>query len=102
MAVLVEVHDLAELEAVLPAGVGLLGINNRNLRDFSVDLRTTFELLPRCPSGVPVVSESGILVPEDAARLGKAGVSAVLVGEAFMTAPDPGEAARALMSEAGS
>ena len=90
MAVLVEVHDAAELDRALILPTPLIGINNRNLRDFSVSLQTTIDLLPRVGAGRRVVSESGILAPGDVARLVAAGVAAFLVGEAFMRAPDPG------------
>lgn len=90
MAVLVEVHDAAELDRALTLATPLIGINNRNLRDFSVSLQTTIDLLPRVGAGRRVVTESGILAPSDVARLRGAGVTAFLVGEAFMRAPDPG------------
>jgi len=90
MAVLVEVHDAAELDRALILPTPLIGINNRNLRDFSVSLQTTIDLLPRVGAGRRVVAESGILAPTDVARLRAAGVAAFLVGEAFMRAPDPG------------
>jgi len=85
------------LEMALAAGAKLLGINNRNLNDFTVTLQTSFDLLKKCPRGIPAVSESGIFIREDALRLQKAGASAVLVGEAFMTKPDVEAAVRALM-----
>lgn len=90
LAVLVEVHDAAELERALRLTTPLVGINNRNLRSFEVTLATTLDLLPRIPAGRIVVTESGILAPEDVARMRGAGVNAFLVGEAFMRAPDPG------------
>jgi len=90
MAVLVEVHDGAELDRALALATPLIGINNRDLRDFSVSLQTTIDLLARVPAGRRVVAESGILAPSDVARLRAAGVAAYLVGEAFMRAPDPG------------
>lgn len=96
MAVLVEVHDAAELDAALALSTPLLGINNRNLRTFVTDLGTTLDLLPRIPRDRIVVTESGILAPPDVARMRAAGVHAFLVGEAFMRAPEPGEALRAL------
>jgi indole-3-glycerol phosphate synthase len=95
--VLVEVHDAAELGLALDAGADLIGINNRDLRDFSVDVERTFALLDEIPSaGVTVVSESGIADPGQLARLQQAGVAAVLVGESLMRAPRPEEALRAL------
>jgi indole-3-glycerol phosphate synthase len=97
MTVLVEVHDLKELETALKADVRLLGINNRNLNDFKVDLQTTVQLIKKCPKDLPIVSESGIFTREDALFLRGQGASALLVGEAFMTAPDLEAAVKALM-----
>ena len=97
MAVLVEVHDEAELERALRLRTPLVGINNRNLRTFEVSLDTTLAMLPRVPAGRLVVSESGIHAPGDVARLRAAGVHAYLVGEAFMRAPDPGVALASLI-----
>jgi indole-3-glycerol phosphate synthase len=94
--VLVEVHDSAELFIALDAGADLIGINNRDLRDFSVDVGRTFALLEEIPAGMTVVSESGIADAGQLARLEQAGVAAVLVGESLMRAPDPEEALRAL------
>jgi indole-3-glycerol phosphate synthase len=96
MAVLVEVHDTAELDRALALGTPLVGINNRNLRTFEVSLATTLDLLPRIPTGKLVVTESGILVPADVATMRAHGVHAFLVGEAFMRAADPGAALAAL------
>jgi indole-3-glycerol phosphate synthase len=90
MAVLVEVHDRAELERALKLKTPLVGINNRNLRSFAVSLETTLALLPRIPPGRIVVTESGIVTPEDVAHMRAAGVDTFLVGEAFMRAPSPG------------
>lgn len=90
MAVLVEVHDAAELERALRLKTPLIGINNRNLRSFQTSLATTLDLLPRVPSDRIVVTESGIGAPADVARMRAAGVNAFLVGEALMRAPDPG------------
>jgi indole-3-glycerol phosphate synthase len=92
MAVLVEVHDSAELEAALQLATPLVGINNRDLRSFETRLETTLDLLPRVPAGRVVVTESGILAPADVERMRSRGVAAFLVGEAFMRAPDPGVA----------
>lgn len=94
--VLVEVHDGAELERALQVPGRLIGVNNRDLRTFSVALETTLELLPRIPSERLLVTESGIHSRADVQRMRAAGVNAFLVGEAFMRAPDPGEALRAL------
>ncbi len=98
MAVLVEVHDAAELELALQLKTALLGINNRNLRTFEVSLQTTLDLLPHIPQGKRVVTESGILASEDVAKMRAANVHAFLVGEAFMRAEEPGEALRAFFA----
>jgi indole-3-glycerol phosphate synthase len=90
MSVLVEVHDAAELTAALRLKTALLGINNRNLRTFETSLQTTIGLLPRISPDKLVVTESGILTPDDAKRMRDADVHAFLVGEAFMRAPEPG------------
>ncbi len=86
MDVLVEVHDERELESALEAESRLIGINNRNLNDFSVSLETTFRLLQQIPTSIPVVSESGIATVEDLKRLKGAGVKAALIGESLMRA----------------
>ena len=96
MAVLVEVHDAAELQRALPLQTPLLGINNRNLRTFETRLETTLDLLPQIPHDKLVVTESGILTRDDVQRMRGAGVHAFLVGEAFMRAEDPGVALGAL------
>jgi indole-3-glycerol phosphate synthase len=88
--VLVEVHDGDELTAALKLRTPLVGINNRNLRTFDVSLQTTIGLLPRIPGEKLVVTESGILAPDDVKRMRDHNVHAFLVGEAFMRAPDPG------------
>jgi indole-3-glycerol phosphate synthase len=99
MAVLVEVHDAAELEAALQLRTPLLGINNRDLRTFETRLETTLSLQPRVGGERIVVTESGILSAADVARMRGHGVNAFLVGEAFMRASDPGERMRALFGE---
>ena len=100
MAVLVEVHDAAELEVALQLQTPLLGINNRNLRTFEVSLQTTVDLLPEvaaAPDGERlVVTESGILTRQDVAFMRGHGVHAFLVGEAFMREAHPGEALKTL------
>ena len=96
LAVLVEVHDGAELDRALRLKTPLVGINNRNLRTFEVTLDTTLGLLPRVPPDRLLVTESGILAPADVQRMREADVHAFLVGEAFMRAPDPGAALAAL------
>jgi indole-3-glycerol phosphate synthase len=88
MDVLVEVHDEKELESALAAGSRLIGINNRNLGDFTVDLNTTFRLQRLIPKDIPVVSESGISGREDMIRLRAAGIKAVLIGESLMRSDD--------------
>ncbi len=98
MAVLVEVHDAAELDRALHLRTPLLGINNRNLRTFETRLETTLDLLHRIPAERLVVTESGIRSHDDVMRMRARGVSAFLVGEAFMRAPDPGEALSNLFS----
>ena len=90
MAVLVEVHDGAELDAALKLRTPLLGINNRNLRSFETTLDTTLGLLPRVPAERLVITESGILKPEDVEKMRSHDVHGFLVGEAFMRAADPG------------
>lgn len=90
MGVLVEVHNAEELTAALRLKTAMLGINNRNLRTFETSLQTTLDLLPRISPDKLVVTESGILAPDDVKRMRDAEVHAFLVGEAFMRAPDPG------------
>jgi indole-3-glycerol phosphate synthase len=80
----------------------LVGINNRNLKDFSVDLETTLRLQPLIPDPVCLVSESGIHTPDDVRLLASVGVSAILVGEALVTAPDVAAQVRSLASFPGS
>ena len=96
MDVLVEIHDAGELERALRLRTPLLGINNRNLRNFSVTLDTTFNLLPHVPADRLVITESGIVTARDVTLMRAKGVNAFLVGEAFMRAPDPGSALTAL------
>jgi indole-3-glycerol phosphate synthase len=103
IAALVETHDDAELETALKSRARLIGINNRDLHDFTVSLETTLRLGRRVPAGVCLVAESGIFTAEDVARLaeverevGSRGVDAILVGEALITAPDVGAKVREL------
>ena len=96
LEVLVEVHDGEELERALAHGAEIVGINNRDLRDFSVDMERTARLMSGIPASVTVVSESGISTPDQLGRLQRAGVHAVLVGEALMRSADPAAALSAL------
>ena len=98
MAVLVEVHDGAELDRALKLRTPLVGINNRNLRTFEVTLDTTLGLLPRIPADRLLVTESGILSAADVQRMRAAHVHAFLIGEAFMRQPDPGQALATLFA----
>jgi indole-3-glycerol phosphate synthase len=96
MAVLVEVHDGAELERALKLKTPLIGINNRNLNTFEVSLDTTLGLVGQLPAERLLISESGIATADDVQRLRRAKVNAFLVGEAFMRAEEPGEALQQL------
>ena len=98
LAVLVEVHDAAELASALQLRTPLIGINNRDLRTFETHLDTTLALLEHMPEDRIVVTESGIGAPQDVASMRSRGVNAFLVGEAFMRARDPGGALRALFA----
>ena len=103
MTALIEVHTLEELDRVLALdGVNLIGINNRNLQDFSVDLQTTCQLLQTRQTelesrDILVVSESGLHTREDLNLVCQAGAKAVLIGESFMRQPDPGVALNQLI-----
>ena len=92
MDVLVEVHDAGELQRALALDTPLIGINNRNLRSFETRLETTLNLLEHIPADRIIITESGIHTRDDVALLRGRDVNAFLVGEAFMRAPDPGEA----------
>ena len=98
---LVEVHDEDDVEIAVEAGAEIVGINNRNLKTLEVDPETALRLLSDIPAGTVVVAESGISDPADVRRLEEAGVDAILVGEALMSAPDPAQAARLLLGNAG-
>lgn len=91
MDVLIEVHNEAELQRILPLNTRLIGINNRDLHTFEVSLNNTFKLLEQIPQDRIVVTESGILSPEDVAAMQAREVNAFLIGEAFMRADDPGQ-----------
>jgi indole-3-glycerol phosphate synthase len=94
---LVEIHNEEELEVALEIDADVIGINNRNLEDFTVDLNHTFELLADVPAGKTVVSESGIVYREQIEELEQVGVDAVLVGETLMRAANPEFACRELV-----
>ncbi len=96
---LVEVHDSRELEIALERDVDVIGINNRNLRDLSVDIDTTAELIVDVPAGITVVAESGYSSRDQVIELERIGVDAVLVGESVMRAADPEEAVRELSGD---
>jgi len=102
MDVLVETHDEPQLERAARLGAELVGVNNRDLRSFTVDLAVTERLAGYCPPGVVLVTESGIFSPGDAARLERAGAAAMLVGESLMRQPDVEAATRALLAPAPS
>lgn len=96
MDVLTEVHDEKELEQTLQAGSDLIGINNRNLNDFSMDINTTFRLKKLIPDEIPVVSESGLKTKEDMQRLREADICAALIGETLMRAGSESDLLKAL------
>jgi indole-3-glycerol phosphate synthase len=96
VAALVEVHDERETAAALEAGAQAVGVNHRDLRDFSVDLSLTERLRKLVPAGVVVVAESGIHGPDDARRMRDAGADAILVGEVLMRSADPAATIREL------
>jgi indole-3-glycerol phosphate synthase len=98
MDVLVETHDEAEMDRAAGLKADLIGVNNRDLRTFEVDLAITERLAAAAPAGALLVTESGIFTPADAARLERAGARAMLVGESLMRQPDVGMATQALLS----
>src|SRR3954453_18703973 len=100
--VIVEVHKERELETALTVDAEVIGINNRNLDDFSVDVQTTFELMTDVPAGKTVVSESGIADRGTLEELERVGVDAVLIGETLMRADDPGAKLRELIADGDS
>ena len=98
--VLVEVHDATELAIAIDAGARIVGVNNRNLRTLEVDVHASETLIGRMPSGIVAVSESGLRSADDLRRLKALGYSAFLIGERFMTAAEPGEQLKALLTSA--
>jgi indole-3-glycerol phosphate synthase len=94
----VEVHDVRELDVALDAGAGIVGVNNRNLRTLAVDTVASEAMAGRLPAGVIAVSESGLRSADDILRLRSFGYHAFLIGERFMTTPDPAEALRELLA----
>ncbi len=97
--VLVEVHSQSELDRALKLPVPMIGINNRNLKTFQVSLNTTLALMRAVPKDKMIITESGILHPADVTLMQANGINAFLVGEAFMRAPEPGEALKSLFFE---
>src|SRR3546814_8533134 len=90
MDVLVEVHDRAELDTALELNTSLIGINNRNMRTFETSLQNPLDLLPAVPQGKTVITESGIVTPDDVTQMRDPDVNALLVGEAYMRAHERG------------
>ena len=101
LSALVEAHDEAECETAVSAGARIIGVNNRNLKDFSVDTGNSRRLRELIPRDRVFVSESGVKTPEDLRAIREAGADAVLMGEALMRSPDPGEMLRAMRRAAG-
>ncbi len=99
MVALVEVHNAEEVDSALKAGARLIGVNNRDLKTFEVDLNTTARLAALLPDDATLVAESGVFTPEDVRTMGRLGAHAVLVGEALVTAPDIGAQVKLLSSE---
>jgi indole-3-glycerol phosphate synthase len=97
LAVLVEVHEVDELERAVQAGAGIIGVNNRNLRTLDVDVRASETIAERMPKSAVAVSESGLKSAADIARMRALGYHAFLIGERCMTAPDPGAALKELL-----
>ena len=100
MTALVEVHDEAEATRAVERGATVIGVNNRNLKTFDVDLETTLELAPRVPDGCDVVCESGLFTAADVARMVDAGVRRFLIGESLMRQDDVAGATRAILGAA--
>lgn len=101
IAALVETHDETEIRAAVAAGAKIIGVNNRNLKDFSVDFDNAARLRDRIPAGCIYVAESGVKTPEDVERLRRIGADAALIGETLMRAVDPGEMLKRLKGETG-
>ena len=101
MEPLVEVHTREELDRVIAAGARIIGVNNRDLRDFQVHLETSLTLVEAIPEGCIAVSESGLRSHDDLSRLRRAGFDAFLIGEHLMTDPDPAVTLRALIGSSG-
>ena len=99
LSAIVEVHNAEELSIALDAGSSIIGINNRDLRNFEVSLDTTVELIKFIPKDTVVISESGISNPEDIRMLRKLGVNTFLIGESFMKSPDPGSKLKEYISQ---
>jgi len=99
IAALVEVHTEGELDRAVAAGARIIGVNNRNLKTLEISLETSFQLRAKMPGGCVAVSESGIKTAADLRRIEDAGFDAVLIGERFMTQPDPGAALSELLAE---
>jgi len=96
----VEAHDEREVERALQSGARVLGVNNRNLKDFTVDIGNSLRLRPLVPKTIPFVAESGIKTREQTAELEQAGVNGVLVGETLMRSPDMKSALAQLRGDA--
>lgn len=100
LAVLVEVHDDEDVDRALMAGARIVGVNNRNLRTLSVDVDASYRMVSRIPDACVAVAESGLRTADDVVALSRAGYDAFLIGERFMTEPDPGAALATLLGAA--
>lgn len=99
LSALVEVHDEAEMEMAVHAGARIIGVNNRNLKDFTVDIHNSMRLREKAPEEILFVAESGIKTPEDIRELREAKVNGVLIGETLMRSPDKKKKIRELLGE---
>lgn len=97
LEVLVEVHDLVELKIAIDCGAKMIGVNNRDLKTFEVNLQTSFKLAPHLPNSIVSVSESGIRAPDDVRKLREAGYDAFLIGEQLLKSAHPGQTLRELI-----